>query len=85
MVKTRKSEAKLKVFTKTSLKEIQFMEWHFLPQPEELVRERVLRQFTLKESELEILEGRLEDLLTVTKNRNPRHYLMIQNAFNAKG
>ena len=71
----------MRVFTKTSLKEIQFMEKDFLRQPEEVVREKVLQEFATKESELEILEGRLEDLLTVVKNKNPWLFLMIQNAF----
>jgi hypothetical protein len=60
------------------------MEWNFLPKPEDLVRERVIKEFTMKEAELEILEGRLEDLLTVVKNRNPWLFLMIQNAFKNK-
>lgn len=57
------------------------MEKDFLRQREDKVREHVLQEFTTKESELEILEGRLEDLLTVVKNKNPWLFLMIQNAF----
>lgn len=57
------------------------MEKDFLRQREDQVREHVLREFTTKESELEILEGRLEDLLTVVKNKNPWLFLMVQNAF----
>ena len=60
------------------------MEKDFLKQPEDAVREKVLKEFITKESELDILEGRLEDLLTVVKNRNPWLFLMIQNAFKDK-
>ena len=57
------------------------MEKDFLRQHEARVRENVLKEFTTKEAELDILEGRLEDLLTVIKNKNPWLFLMIQNAF----
>ena len=60
------------------------MEKDFLKQSEDSVREKVLKQYTMKEAELEILEGRLEDLLVVVKNRNPWLFLMIQNAFRDK-
>lgn len=60
------------------------MEKNFLKQSEDQVRQKVLREFAIKESELEILEGRLEDLLTVTKTKNPWLFLMIQNAFKDK-
>lgn len=60
------------------------MEKDFLRQRDAQVRAHVLRQFALKEAELEVLEGRLEDLLTVVKNKNPWLFLMIQNAFRAR-
>lgn len=61
------------------------MEKNFLKQSEDTVRDKVLKEFAIKETELEILEGRLEDLLLVTKSRNPWLFLMIQNAFKDKG
>jgi hypothetical protein len=60
------------------------MEKDFLRQSEDFIRDKVLKKYMMKESELEILEGRLEDLLLVVKNRNPWLFLMIQNAFKEK-
>ena len=81
MTNSRGTQAKLQVFTHTALKEILFMEKDFLQEPENSVRQKVTKDFSLESAELDILEGRLADVLTVLKSKNPWLYLMVENAF----
>ena len=71
----------MKVYTRTSLKEILFFEKEFTKEPEDKIREKAINDFATEKAELEILEGRLEDLLSVVKTQNPWLYLQIQTAF----
>ena len=58
------------------------MEKIFIREPEEEIRKKVLEDFMVEKAELEVLEGRLEDLLVAIKLKNPWLFLLIQNAFN---
>ena len=78
---SRGTQAKLQIFTHTALKEILFLEKDFLQEPENSVRQKVTKDFSLESAELDILEGRLSDVLTVLKSKNPWLYLMVENAF----
>lgn len=57
------------------------MEKDFLKEPEDTIREKVARDFSIESAELEILEGRLTDILCILKSKNPWLYLMVENAF----
>ena len=52
-----------------------------MKESEDRIRDKVSQEFALEKAERELLEGRLEDLLTVVKTKNPWLYLLIQNAF----
>lgn len=77
----QKHEAILSIFGRNDIKEYLLFTFNFVKIPENLSKSSVAFQYTCLNTEVEILEKRLINIMKIVKWKNPALFLLLKNFF----